>query len=268
LATQLKAIARLVKGGLKTRVFMVSLGGFDTHSAQVDPNDHTIGSHATLMKTLNDSIFSFQRDLEALKIDNRVLGMTFSEFGRRIKSNGSFGTDHGAALPMFVFGSSLYGGLLGNNPTIGTSIDVNANIPMQYDFRSVYASILSDWFCVNSTDLEKVMLRNFQKLKIVNSPSCITDTQDINKAAGLKLISNFPNPFDFATTIEFETQGGHTMVQIFDVEGQMIALPVDGMYVAGKYKVYFNGGYLPAGVYYARLQNGAIQQVRTMLKVQ
>ena len=268
LATQLKAIARLVKGGLKTRVFMVSLGGFDTHSAQVDQNDHTVGSHATLMKTLNDSIYSFQRDLEALKIDNRVLGMTFSEFGRRIKSNGSFGTDHGAAIPMFVFGSSLYGGILGNNPTIGSSVDVNANIPMQYDFRSVYASILSDWFCVNSTDLEKVMLRNFQKLKIVNSPSCITDTQDINKAAGLKLISNFPNPFDFATTIEFETQGGHTMVQIFDVEGQLIALPVDGMYAAGKYKVYFNGGYLPAGVYYARLQNGPTQQVRTMLKVQ
>lgn len=268
LATQLKAIARLVKGGLKTRVFMVSIGGFDTHSAQVEQDDHTAGQHANLMKMLNDAIFSFQRDLEALRIDRRVLGMTFSEFGRRIKSNGSFGTDHGAALPMFVFGSSLFGGILGNNPTIGANIDVNANIPMQYDFRSVYASILSDWFCVNSTDLEKIMLRNFQKLKIVDSPSCITSTNDIIKEAGLKLISNYPNPFDFSTTIEFETQGGHTMVQIFDVEGQLIALPVDGNYAAGKYKVYFNGGYLPPGVYYARLQNGAIQQVRTMLKVQ
>ena len=268
LATQLKAIARLVKGGLKTRVYMVTIGGFDTHSGQVDQNDHAIGGHANLMKQMNDSIYAFQRDLEALKVDNRVLGMTFSEFGRRIKSNGSFGTDHGAALPMFVFGSSLFGGILGNNPTIAANVDVNANIPMQYDFRSVYSSILTDWFCVNSTDLSKIILPNFQKLKIVNSPSCITDTQDINKTAGLNLISNYPNPFDFATTIEFETQGGHTMVQIFDVEGQIIALPVDGQYAAGKYKVYYNGGHLPAGVYYARLQNGATQQVRTMLKVQ
>lgn len=265
LATQLKAIARLIKGGLKTRVFMVSIGGFDTHSAQVDQNDHTQGSHANLMKQLNDAIYSFQRDLEALGVDKRVLGMTFSEFGRRIKSNGSFGTDHGAALPMFVFGSSLHGGILGTNPTIGTNVDVNANIPMQYDFRSVYSSILADWFCVDSTNLEKVMLRNFQKLNIVNSPSCVTAIQDVN--TNLKLISNYPNPFDFATTIEFETQGGHTMVQIFDVEGQLISVIVDGQYVQGKYKVYFNGGHLPSGVYYARLQNGSIQQVRTMLKV-
>ena len=268
LATQLKAIARLIKGGLKTRVYMVTIGGFDTHSNQVDQNDHGIGGHATLMKSIGDSILAFQRDCETLKVDRQVLGMTFSEFGRRIKSNSSFGTDHGAALPMFVFGSSLYGGILGTSPNIPATVDVNANVPMQYDFRSVYSSILSDWFCVNSTDLEKVMLRNFQKLPIVNSPSCITDTHEINQAAGLKLISNYPNPFDFATTIEFETKGGHTMVQIYDVEGQVIAIPVEGDYAAGKYKTYFNGGHLPSGVYYARLQNGAIQQVRTMLKVQ
>ena len=267
LATQLKAIARLIKGGLKTRVYMVTIGGFDTHSNQVDQNDHGIGGHANLMKMLSESITAFQRDCESLKVDNRVLGLTFSEFGRRIKSNSSFGTDHGAALPMFVFGSSLYGGILGKSPTISATTDVNANLPMQYDFRSVYSSVLADWFCVNSVDLEKVMLRNFQKLPIVNSPSCITDTNEINKAAAMKLISNYPNPFDFATTIEFETQGGHTMVQIFDVEGQVIAVPVEGDYAAGKYKTYFNGGYLPSGVYYARLQNGAIQQVRTMLKV-
>jgi uncharacterized protein (DUF1501 family) len=268
LAAQLKSIARLIKGGLKTRVYMVTLGGFDTHSNQVDQNDHGVGGHANLMKYLSDAIFAFQKDCEALKIDRQVLGLTFSEFGRRIKSNSSFGTDHGAALPMFVFGSSLYGGILGKNPTISSTVDVNANLPMQYDFRSIYASILSDWFCVNSLDLEKVMLRNFTKYPIVNSPSCITDTNEIAKAEAMKLISNYPNPFDFATTIEFETKGGHTMIQIFDVEGQVIAVPVEGDYAAGKYKTYFNGGYLPAGVYYARLQNGAIQQVRTMLKVQ
>lgn len=269
LANQLKIIPRLIKGGLKTRVYMVTMGGFDTHSGMVDTADHGKGNYANLMTQLSDAITAFQRDLEAMRIQDRVLGMTFSEFGRRVSSNGSVGTDHGAAYPSFVFGTRLFGGMLGANPTIpaGTAA-VNANVAMQYDFRSIYASILADWFCVNTTDLNTIMLRNFQKLPIVNSPTCITDTHDLNVAAGKNLISNYPNPFSFATTIDFETQGGYTSVQIYDIEGQLLATLVDGQYVQGKYKVYFNGGHLPAGTYYARLQNEAISQVRTIVKVQ
>jgi uncharacterized protein (DUF1501 family) len=267
LANQLKIVARLIKGGLKTRVYMVTMGGFDTHSLMVDAADHTKGNYAILMTQLSEAITAFQRDLEAMRINDRVLGMTFSEFGRRIKSNASMGTDHGASYPSFVFGTRLFGGMLGVNPTIPANADVNANVPMQHDFRSIYASILADWFCVNTTDLNSIMLRNYQKLSIVNSPGCVTDTHDLNVAAGKNLISNYPNPFSFATTIEFETFGGYTMVQIFDVEGQLLATPVDGQYAEGKYKVYFNGGYLPAGTYYARLQNESISQVRTIIKV-
>ena len=266
LANQLKIVARLIKGGLKTRVYMVQIGGFDTHSAQVAANDHKLGTHANLMAQLSEAITAFQRDIEAMQLPNRVLGMTFSEFGRRINSNASSGTDHGAAYPAFVFGTRLFGGVLGTSPSVAAST-ANANMPMQYDFRSIYSSILKDWFCVDSTSLNAIMLQNFQNLPIVNSPSCITAAHDLNVAAGKKLISNYPNPFSSSTTIDFETAGGHTMVQIYDVEGQLIATPVDGEYVEGKYKVYYNGGYLPAGVYYARLQNGAISQVRTILKV-
>ena len=268
LAEQLKIVARLIKGGLKTRVYMVQIGGsFDTHSGQVDTANHAIGTHAALLQQVSEGITAFQRDLEAMRIQDRVLGMTFSEFGRRIKSNASSGTDHGASSASFVFGTRLFGGMLGTNPTIAATVDVNSNVPMQYDFRSIYASILQDWFCVNSVDLQTIMLKNFQRLPIVNSASCITAAHDLNVAAGLKLISNYPNPFSFSTTIDFVTQGGHTMVQIFDVEGQLLATPVDGEYLEGKYKVYFNGGYLPAGTYYARLQNGAISQVRSIVKV-
>ena len=267
LADQLKIVARLIKGGLKTRVYMVSIGGFDTHSNMVDPTNHAVGNYSALMTQVSEAITAFQRDLEAMKIQDRVLGMTFSEFGRRVKSNGSIGTDHGAAYSSFVFGTRLFGGVLGVSPTINAVPTVNDNVAMQYDFRAIYASILADWFCVSPTDLNTIMLRNFQKLPIVNSPSCITDTHDLNVAAGKNLISNYPNPFTFATNIEFETKGGHTMVQIFDVEGQLMATPVDSEYTEGKYKVYYNGDHLPAGVYYARLQNEAIAQVRTMIKV-
>lgn len=266
LANQLAIVARLIKGGLKTRVYMVQIGGFDTHASQVAADDHKVGQHANLMAQLSQAITAFQRDIEAMRIQDRVLGMTFSEFGRRVNANASNGTDHGAAYPAFVFGTRLFGGVLGANPNI-TASTANANVPMTYDFRSIYASILKDWFCVNATDLNSIMLQNFQQLPIVNSPSCITSAHDLNVAAGKKLISNYPNPFSFGTTIDFETAGGHTMVQIYDVEGQLIATPVDGDYVEGKYKVYYNGGYLPAGVYYARLQNGAISQVKTMVKV-
>jgi uncharacterized protein (DUF1501 family) len=267
LADQLKIVARLIKGGLKTRVYMVNIGGFDTHAMQVDSADKTKGTHATLLQRLSEGITAFQRDLEALRIQDRVLGMTFSEFGRRIKSNFSVGTDHGAAAPLFVFGTRLHGGILGQNPTIAANVDVNANIPMLHDFRSVYASILKDWFCVPDAQLQTVMLRNHQPLRIVNSPNCVTSTHEQNVAAGQKLISNYPNPFDSATNIEFQTLGGYTLVQVFDVQGQLIAIPVEGDYAEGKYKVYFNAENLPAGVYYARFQNGVMSQVKTMVKV-
>ncbi|MEI8059789.1 MAG: DUF1501 domain-containing protein, partial [Ferruginibacter sp.] len=99
LADQLKIVARLIKGGLKTRVYMVQYGSFDTHSLQTTTTDTTIGTHANLLKNVSDAIKAFQDDLKFLAIEERVVGMTFSEFGRRIKSNSSVGTDHGAAAP-------------------------------------------------------------------------------------------------------------------------------------------------------------------------
>ena len=85
---------------------MVSFGGFDNHSLQTTTTDPTLGTHATLLGRVSDAIKAFQDDLVFLGIEDRVVGMTFSEFGRRIKSNSSVGTDHGAAAPMFVFGKA------------------------------------------------------------------------------------------------------------------------------------------------------------------
>jgi uncharacterized protein (DUF1501 family) len=117
---------------------MVSFGGFDTHSLQTTVADTTVGNHATLLGKVSDAIKAFQDDLIFLGIEDRVVGMTYSEFGRRIKSNSSVGTDHGAAAPLFVFGKPVEGGILGNNPaTIQPVATVNDNVPMQYDFRSV-----------------------------------------------------------------------------------------------------------------------------------
>ena len=159
LADQLKIIARLIKGGLKTRVYTVTIGGFDTHKKQVNASDTTTGNHANLMKNISAGVSSFQQDLEMMGLDDRVLGMTFSEFGRRIKSNASLGTDHGAAAPLMIFGKHAKKGILGNSPDIPADIQVVNNIPFQYDFRSIYASVLEQWFCVKQPVLNTNMLR-------------------------------------------------------------------------------------------------------------
>ena len=135
---------------------MVSFGGFDTHSVQANAIDTTTGVHATLLQRVSDACKAFQDDLQGLGVQDRVIGMTYSEFGRRIKSNSSTGTDHGAAAPMFLFGTQVEQGVLGNNPTIPANATVNDNVPMQYDFRSVYSTILEKWFCLNRTVVDSL----------------------------------------------------------------------------------------------------------------
>ena len=192
--------------------------------------------------------------------------MTFSEFGRRIKSNGSNGTDHGAAAPMLLFGKNVFPGITGNNPSIPAGANVNDNIPFQYDFRSVYASVLEKWFCVTPANLETILFKNFQSLPVINDAKC-TGVKPPNHDAGDNLVSNYPNPFTDTTTIRFTTRGGHTLLQVIDALGRVVRTPVDSTYAVGNYSITFNSAGLPAGVYYARLQNGTLQQVKPMLKI-
>jgi hypothetical protein len=194
--------------------------------------------------------------------------MTYSEFGRRIKSNASYGTDHGAAAPVMVFGKQVQSGIVGSNPVIPFQAGSNNNLAMQYDFRSVYASILQDWFCVPPSDLQTILFSNYQTLPIIKSSACLgIGIHELNQTAGLRLISNSPNPFSSSTYITYTTQGGHTNVQVFSPEGRLIRTLVDAEQTAGTYKVWFeNEDYAP-GVYYARLQNGPVAQVANMVIV-
>lgn len=270
LADQLKIVARLIAGGLKTRVYMVSFGGFDTHSVQTN-TDTTTGNHATLLQRVSDAIKAFQDDVKFLEVENRVVGMTYSEFGRRIKSNSSSGTDHGAAAPMFLFGSQVDAGMLGVNPTIPVNATVNDNVPMQYDFRSVYATLLEKWFCLEKTVVESLfppgINGQLQSLPLLKAGACSGITPPPPPPAGDVLITNSPNPFTNNTEITFRTAGGHTLIQVIDTLGRMIKTLADAEYTAGTYKLPFNAEGLPTGIYYARFQNGVTQHVRAMMKV-
>ena len=266
LGAQLKTVARLVAGGLKTKVYFVTADDFfDTHGGQVNPGDPTSGTHANLMQKLGDSIAAFMNDCKFLGINKQVLGMTFSEFGRRIASNGSVGTDHGAAQAVFVFGDYAQTGVLGVNQNLG-GLNSQSNLIMQYDFRSVYSSILRDWFCVSPDDVSSMLLKNYQYLPFIKNTACNNTYTDLNNL-GNKLISNSPNPFTTSTVITFKTNGGHTLVQIFDAAGRLVMVPVDQDYVQGTWSVTVDTSHLADAVYYARFQNQSVQQVRTLLKV-
>jgi uncharacterized protein (DUF1501 family) len=166
LADQLKIVSRLIAGGLKTKVYMVSTGSFDTHAKQTE-TDTTTGTHARLLQRVSEAIGAFMNDLKFLQIENRVMGMTFSEFGRRIKSNASGGTDHGAAAPVFYFGNAIKPGIIGSNPIIPEKATVNDNVPMQHDFRSLYASVLQNWFNMPAQEIQQILMGDFSLVPIV-----------------------------------------------------------------------------------------------------
>lgn len=168
LADQMKIVAQLIGGGLRTQVYVVSLQGFDTHHKQVMPSDHTKGVHARLLQQLSDAIAAFEDDLRLMNKLDQVIGMTYSEFGRRIKSNASDGTDHGSSGPMILFGSKLKGGIIGTNPIIPEKADVSDNLKMQYDFRSVYASILKGWFKMPAAEVDTLVMNKYPVLDLFN----------------------------------------------------------------------------------------------------
>jgi len=268
LAHQLQIVARLIKGGLKTRVYSVKIGGFDTHKKQVNASDTTTGNHAKLMKELSSSVAAFQKDLELMEIDDRVLGMTFSEFGRRIKSNASMGTDHGAAAPLLLFGKHVKKGILGTNPEIPAEIETNTNIPFQYDFRSVYASVMERWFCVEQSTINDLLLKNYQSLPVISGGPCgieeeIDDNNQHSENLGLKM---WPNPYTTYGTIEFTIKDGFTIIQKINALGRVVKVYTKQNYVAGKYSIPVGNDGLPAGTYFLRLQNGAYQKVIIIIK--
>ncbi len=268
LAQALKIVAQLICGGLKTRIYWVSINGFDTHAQQVVAGNTAQGGHARLLKGVSDSVHAFQDDLELLGLEDRVLGMTFSEFGRRIISNASLGTDHGSALPMFMFGSKVIPGMLGTNPEIPSNATAQTNLAMQYDFRSVYASVLRDWFCLTQAEVDSVLLGNHQPLDLVDPAGCLsTGIHEANQRAGDVLLEAYPNPFTERTSLRYTSNGGRLLMQIFNEQGQLMRTALSASPAAGSYTLDLDLGELPSGLYYARFQNESRQQVKTLLKV-
>jgi len=231
LANQLKTVARMISGGGKTKVYVVSIGSFDTHKTQGDGNTPLEGTHATQLKQLAESIQAFQNDLELMELDGRVAGVTFSEFGRRPKENGSGGTDHGTIAPMFLFGTPIKSGVIGTNPDLSLVGEGNDFIGLGQDYRNVFTALLQDWLGASDRVLEETYFQDFisAKTDILDAPyqvdpGCYIDnylpTSILNRAIQLNI---YPNPARTVTSFDLETTGsGTAFIKVTDMSGRVM----------------------------------------------
>ncbi len=252
LADQLKVVARLIGGGLQTPIYMVSIRGFDTHSQQTN-------RQALLLHQISEAVAAFQDDITLMGYADKVAGMTFSEFGRTIAENASAGTDHGAAAPVFVFGKGVNPGIIGQNAQIKQNLEPSEDVPMQHDFRAVYASVLQDWFGLSG--LEAILFDDFPILPIFKG---LSDTHDLTRRDFFQ-VGNFPNPVHSSTTITFTIPAAHVVVNLLDLQGRFILKIAEGDYPSGTHRLAFDRGSLPSGTYLYQVVINGLRIARKML---
>lgn len=271
LTPQLKLIARLLDGGCKTKVFMVKIGGFDTHAEQVESYDPTMGVHAALMYHISSAMKAFQEDLRAKGLEDRVLTVSTSEFGRRIYSNGSYGTDHGTGGPIFIFGKGVKPGVVGTVPDM-----TEGNIQMQYDYRQVFANLLKDWMLVDEAKINNdIFFKNFidgpkedgtgfyEPLPLANQ--VITGVDDFISSRFI-LEECYPNPAKEKTTIHFRTNNtGIVTVDLFDNMGKNSKVLINDTFDPGEHRVEVDLKSVPAGTYIYQMRTGFYKEAKKLV---
>lgn len=245
LADEMAAVARLIKGRLGSRIYLVSLGSFDTHANQP-------ARHAELLQTLSQTLAAFYADLAVTDDARRTLAVTFSEFGRRPSENGSNGTDHGTAAPLFLFGPSAVGGLYGN-PLDLSDLDGVGNVRHETDFRQIYASLLRDWFGLDAATTASVLGGEYQPLALLDPPPVASAPAPHALAA--ELDPPAPNPVRLRSEVAFRLpEAGVVTLSAFDATGRLVARLADGLHAPGEHRATFDASGLAPGVYVLRLE--------------
>lgn len=221
LGRDLATVARLIRGNLGSKIYHVTMGGFDTHANQA-------GTHSTLMRWLGDAVSAFVRDLESDSLLDRVCGVTFSEFGRRIAQNGSAGTDHGTSAPMFVFGGHMTGEILGSAPDLGT-VDGTGNMVAETDFRSVYGGVLRDWFGMQQGEVDALFDGAYPEMSMfsgsvaTNIPGHGSGGRDALPGS-FRVTSVYPNPMRSHARVALELDAaGPVRISLVDMLGRTVA---------------------------------------------
>jgi uncharacterized protein (DUF1501 family) len=278
LSGQLQLISRLLDGGgagqgVKTKVFLLRIGGFDTHAEQVESFDPTMGVHAAKMYHISAAIKAFQQDLRNRGLEDRVLTITTSEFGRRIASNGSYGTDHGTGAPMFIFGNYVNPGVIGTPPDLSMN-----NVEMQYDFRQVYAAILKDWFEVDDATVQDDILYGnysdgpdevgglYEPLPIIGQNIIAATNDFISK--GFYIEPCYPNPAKGKVEFNYYVNS-FTPVRIYitDINGRKRKLVENRSKMFGHHTVQADVSDLTAGAYIYHFEAGPVKTSNKLMVI-
>ena len=277
LADQLKTVARLMRGGIQSKVFMVKIGGFDTHNDQNQASGDVQGKHYELMSELSGAIEAFMSDLNSDSLADDVLGITFSEFGRKAQENGSLGTDHGEVAPVFAFGKPVKSGVSGVNVDLSEAVSSN-NFQIQsvqYDYRQTFATIMQDFLgsndaMVDATFVGNINSESFTDFKIPDlvkseylvPESCYDASLNVPNET-LAEWSVYPNPFKIDFFVKSENQHLKTSYELRNYLGQRV-LNGDLEFVNGNAKIQTNN--LQNGLYILTLKNNIESHVQKLIK--
>lgn len=277
ISDQLKTVARLISGDLQSKVFMVRLGGFDTHNIQVQESGSALGKHHDLLSQLSEGITAFIDDLKSQNISEDVVGLTFSEFGRKAKENGNLGTDHGRIAPMFVFGKPVEGGVSGTNPELSEAVQGNNYQikTVQHDYRETFATLLQDYIGASNEIIDKTFFNHstnssFNDSKIEN---LIKDEFNISKycikapTEGLKEGQEwqvFPNPFKDKIILYSFDELEQVDFEIVSVSGVLIMKKSEKT-TAGRLPLFL--GHLSQGGYILKIISNDKTEVHKIMKL-
>ncbi|MEM6830342.1 MAG: DUF1501 domain-containing protein [Bacteroidota bacterium] len=269
LSGQLRLVARLLAGGVKTKVFLVRMGGFDTHATQVEDYDPSMGNHAALMYHLTSAMRAFQDDLRSRGLEDRVLSLTMSEFGRRVASNGSYGTDHGTGGPIMMFGLGVKPGIYGTVPDMSSN-----NVALQFDYRQIFANILRDWMGVDQSVITNdIFFRdfiegansqggNYEPMNLIKDV-ILSERDEINK--NYDITSVYPNPASKYTQVKVKVNNFQNVnVQLINAEGKIVS-QINRRVAPGSHNFTFTLDNLRAGFYFIKAKSQMLNATKKLI---
>jgi hypothetical protein len=276
LANQLKTVARLMRGGIETKVYLVTIGGFDTHNTQNQASGDINGRHTELLNEVSTAIDAFVEDINSDSIGDDVIGLTFSEFGRKAKQNGNLGTDHGEIAPMFVFGKPVQGGVSGVNVDLSEATSNNnwQIKTVQFDYRQVFATIMQDFLGAENTLVDNAFFdstsnESFSSKKIQNviKPSHYVDSTCYalsNKISKNEIFwAAYPNPVYDTLFVNSLINTTNVKYSINDTNGRHIKSGNLDM-ESGYSTIDMNA--LPNGMYIISFKSGKIHETKKIMK--
>lgn len=267
LAEPLKIVARLIKGGLGTKVYMVSMGGFDTHG------DQDI-KHARYLKDLATAIREFHDDLASTGDDERVISFPFSEFGRTVRENTSaiVGTEHGTLADYMLFGKGVNGGFSGTPLDLyDPELEANANWRAKFedqegstDYRSIYATLLQDWLCIDGVVVDYALGQHYPRIPNLIAAPCQPSEEDEEIILGHRPKPQETEVLEIRYGIQ---QPGRVKIVVHNESGQSLVTLVDEHHSEGTYNLSLSPltHPFPEGNYFYKMHHGGKQYVRKMV---